>query len=291
METQLRFDMLYFGDDSCCSSCGNVRQQDVFLFGGYYVAAAELKKLEKRIGEIKTKYGSNERLPLKWNFRDLKPVYVAAGQDVLFQTLLAQSDAIRLEFLQLLTEFNATVLIAGIRGHSLNDLKTRRDYHSWALTMILQRLGFDCGREDSTDTMKIQVMLDWPGADIQKAHFEVGHKAYHDGESCDGQKYKAGPLRAKGFFPALTYSSTEHNPFLQLADMTVGACTDFCKWSFSGKPVPPRLKDMFPIVFQQVRQVHNYDRFTTGFAIAPLAFFQHMRKQYTEFWKQVQPQP
>jgi hypothetical protein len=145
----------------------------VFLFGGYYVAASELKKLEKRVGEIKTKYGSNERLPLKWNFRDLKPVYVAAGQDALFQTLLAQSDTIRLEFLQLLTEFNATVLIAAIRGHSLNDLKTRREYHSWALTMILQRLGFDCGREDSTDTMKIQVMLDWPGADIQKAHFEV----------------------------------------------------------------------------------------------------------------------
>jgi hypothetical protein len=175
------------------------------------------------------------------NFRDLYPIYAAVGQDALYKNLLAQSDTIRLEFLQLLKEFDATVLIAAIRGHSLNDLKTRRAYHSWALTMMLQRLGFDCGREDSTDTMKIQVILDWPGADIQKAHFEVGHKAYHDGEGCDGQKYKAGRLRAKGFFPSLTYSSTEHNPFLQLADMTVGACTDFCKWSFSGKPVPPRL--------------------------------------------------
>jgi len=283
--------MLYFGDDSSCSSCGNVRQQDVFLFGGYYVARDALKKLERRIGEIKAKYGSNERLPLKWNFRDLYPMYAAAGQDALYKNLLAQSDTIRLEFLQLLKEFNATVLIAAIRGHSLNDLKTRRAYHSWALTMILQRLGFDCGREDSTDTMKIQVILDWPGADIQKAHFEVGHKAYHDGESCEGQKYKAGRLRAKGFFPSLTYSSTEHNPFLQLADMTVGACTDFCKWSFSGKPVPPRLKDMFPTVLQQIRQVYNYDRFTTGFAIAPVAFFHHMRKQYTEFWKQAPQNP
>ncbi len=44
--------MLYFGDDSCCSSCGNVRQQD--------------------------------------------------GQDALYKNLLAQSDTIRLEFLQLL---------------------------------------------------------------------------------------------------------------------------------------------------------------------------------------------
>jgi len=281
--------MLYFGDDSSCSSCGIARQQDVFLLGGYYVARDVLKKLERRIGEIKTKYGSNERLPLKWNFRDLKPIYDAAKQDALYKTLLAQSDTIRLELLQLLTEFNATVLLAAVRGHSLNDLKTRREYHSWGLTMILQRLAFDCGREDSTDNLKVQVMLDWPGADIQKAHFDVCHKAYHYGESHDGQRYKAGTLRAKGFFPALSYSSTEHNPFLQLADMTVGACTDFCKWSFTTNPVPPRLKSMFPAVFRQVRQIYNYDRFTTGFAIAPLAFFQHMRKQYTNFWTQTKP--
>ncbi len=280
--------MIYFGDDSSCSSSGNVRQQDVFLFGGYYAARDALKKLERRIAEVKGKYGSNERLPLKWNFRDLQPIYAAAGKDPLYKNLLAQSDTIRLEFLQLLAEFNATVLIAAVRGHSLNDLKTRREYHSWALTMILQRLAFDCGREDSTDNLKIQVMLDWPGADIQKAHFEVCHKGYHDGESCEGQKYKSGPLRAKGFFPALSYSSTEHNPFLQLADMTVGTCTDFCKWSFSGKAVPPRLKQMFPAVFRQVRNVYNYDRFTTGFAIAPAAFFHHVRQQYTEFGKQTQ---
>jgi hypothetical protein len=56
--------MFYFGDDSSCSSCGNVRQQDVFLFGGYYVTRDALKKLERRIGEVKAKYGSNERLPL-----------------------------------------------------------------------------------------------------------------------------------------------------------------------------------------------------------------------------------
>jgi hypothetical protein len=70
--------------------------------------------------------------------------------------------------------------------------------------------------------------------------------------------------------------------------MTVGACTDFCKWSFTAKSVPPRLKDMFPVVLRQFRNVYNYDRFTTGFVIAPIAFFHHMRKQYTEFWKQTE---
>ena len=48
-----------------------MRQQDVFLFGGYYVTRDALKKLERRVGEIKAKYGSNERLPLKWNVRDV----------------------------------------------------------------------------------------------------------------------------------------------------------------------------------------------------------------------------
>jgi len=276
--------MFYFGDDSSCSSCGS-KLQDVFLFGGYRIAASELKRLERRIGEIKTKHGSNERLPLKWNFRDLRPIYTAAGQDVFFVTLLAKSDAIRLEFLQLLTEFHATVLIAAIRGHSLNDLKTRRQYHSWALTMVLQRLAFDCGRGDSTDSLNIQLMLDWPGADIQKAHFDVFHKAYYDGKSHDEQPYTAGPLRAKGFFPALSYSSTEHNPFLQLADMTVGVCTDFCKWTFSGKPVPSRLKTTFPIVFQQLRVVYGYSPFATGFVIDPIDFFKCISRKYGEFCK------
>jgi hypothetical protein len=78
---------------------------------------------------------------LKWNFLDLRQHYVAAGEDALFKSLLVQSDAIRLEFLRLLTEFNATVLIAAIQGHSLNDLKTRREYLCLAKIQIVTETG------------------------------------------------------------------------------------------------------------------------------------------------------
>jgi hypothetical protein len=277
--------MFYFGDDSSCSS-GGTKLQDVFLFGGFYVDRKLSKSLEKRIAEIKVKFGSTADLPLKWNFKDLYPTYYAAGKAALLKALLAKSDEIRLEMVRLLDEFHATVLIAGIRGHSLQDLKTRREYHAWALTMILQRLGFVCGREDSSDVLRIQVTLDWPGGDIQKSHFAVFHKAYHDGLSHDGMQFKSGPLRAKGFSPALEYSSTEHNPLLQLADMMLGVCADFVKWSFTGRGVA-RLREMFPIVFRRLRSATPYyDEFTTGFVIAPHEFRRHIRQKYVDFQKQ-----
>jgi hypothetical protein len=274
--------MFYFGDDSSCSSCGT-KQQDVFLFGGYYIEPPRLKALEKRIQEIKLKHGGCARLPLKWNFLDLRAIYAAAGQLAMFTSLLAKSDLIRLELLQLLEEFKAIVLIAAIRGHSRNDLKKRREYHAWALAMIIQRLAFDCGREDSTNTLRLQLVLDWPGADIQKAHFDVFHMGYHDGKTSDGIVFKAGPLKVKGFFPALTYSSIEHNPFLQLADLMLGVCADFVKWSFTGRPVPARLRTMFPVVFRCVRSAYYYSQFTTGFVIAPHDFRTHISQKYVEF--------
>jgi hypothetical protein len=72
----------------------------------------------------------------------------------------------------------------------------------------------------------------------------------------------------------------EHNPFLQLADVMLGVCADFVKWSFTGKPVAARLRKMFPIVFGRLRSVYYYDEFTTGFVIASCgpapSWFSHM---------------
>jgi hypothetical protein len=275
----------FFGDDSSLKSAPALAQDDVFLLGGYHVQGDRLKTLESEIARVKSSYSCPPEFPVKWNFRDLEPFYQKLGQVQLYQTLLPKMDTVRADLLNLLQQFNAVVVVAVIKGYSPRNLQKRREYHGWALADILQRLAMDCGTCPAAAYVNAIIQLDWPGSEVKKAHFDVFHSGYYKGTD-----YKAGALRGKGFFPDLTFGSTEHNPFLQLADITLGACADFIKWCCTGRKFQ-RVRAFYPLVSKQLRSVFSYDEFQTGLVISPQDFLQQLIRRRADFLEQCYPTP
>lgn len=96
--------------------------------------------------------------------------------------------------------------------------------------------------------------------------------------------YRCGPLSARSFFPALSFSSTEHNPFLQLADLVLGSCGDFIKWACDGRK-GQRVIRHFPIVHKRLRSATYHSEFRTGFVAHPWDFRRLLERKYEELHK------
>lgn len=278
----------YFGDDSSLASDHSLRHDDVFLLGGFYIQAGRLQTLERRVREIKEAHGGRVDLPVKWNFADLRVLYDRAGATNVYRRIALELGDLRREVLGLLVEFQATVLLAAVKGYTSKNLQSRRKYHGWALANILQRLGFDCGRAVVQDHVNFIVHLDWPGDEIKKSHFDIFHAGYYAGSQPSGERYQCGPLNEKGFIPCLSYGSMDHDPMLQLADMTVGVSADFIKWSYSGRNFQ-RIKDTFPLVHRRLRTAYGLGEFQTGFVASPYPFRRHLEAKYNDFWTATRP--
>jgi hypothetical protein len=74
----------------------------------------------------------------------------------------------------------------------------------------------------------------------------------------------------------------DHDPLLQLADMTVGVCADFVKWTYSGRNFQ-WIKDIFPLVHRRLRTAFGFSEFQTGFVASPYPFRRHLEAKYNDF--------
>lgn len=280
--------LLFFGDDNTCSSGDPKRERDdIFLFGGYYFHEDAVRRFEIAIGEVKARYGLAENLPVKWNLKDDRIVkfYAERKADRTLAAALERADGLRVDLLNLLATFDARVIVCAIVEYDRKDERKNVDYHRWALTDLLQRLGLTVHRKATRAEFNAIVTLDMPGTDANRAYFDLFELAYHNGVSPDGYKYVSGPLRDRGFFPSVQCTSTLHNPFLQIADIILGSTADFVEWCFTGKDFE-RVAVFFPLVDKRFR-LEWPDLFKTGFVVDPDEYREFVRKKYSEFSQRI----
>lgn len=257
---------VFFGDESTHRATALPHPfQQVFVLAGFAVQHDELTRLMEGIEAAKEQYGLKLRHPVKYNMRDdgLRAYYRSRRESALLKRIIPASDGLRGDLLSLLAVHSAKTFICAMGSWGT---ATHKTYYAWAATNLFQRLGYLGSPVKKTP--ELVICLDWPTHDVGKAYFDIYHDPWHDGVGHDGSDFFCGKLRSRSCFPDLAVGSTLHSPFLQLADLVVGATADFITWCLTER-YWQRVEKFFPLV---ARQLHSHPSFRvsqTGFITAP----------------------
>lgn len=238
-----------FVDDTEFPASGN--KPDVFVFGGYFLAADRLGDFLVAISKRKSRHGLSPEDPVKWNLKDtsLERVYQERGREDLLKQAIQASDEIRADLARLAREFDVIVMACALER--LYEHVDRRDCYRWALENFLQRMGLMLkGRAEAEEVAppSLVLVMDWPQRKSDKGLFDIYAAGYHHGKAEDsGQLYFSGPLRELSTFDSLVFGSTLHSTPLQLADIIVGIIRDFLRWCYKGTN-EQRVRKFFPLI-------------------------------------------
>ena len=238
-QNNLQKDMIiFFLDDNYIE----VQDQIALCYGGYFCNSNSLIALKNVINKTKKKLGLEEWMPVKWNFsRQLENFYKKYGRVNNFndkwKTIKQRSKAIRKTILQEVVQQEGIIRIL------FSTFSSPKRYNNdilrnWMLENLFQRIGLNM-RSSSLNI--IMCDFEHEKSQTKKILEDVYFNAYYSAEG-----YYSGPLRERGAFPALSYSSTYHNPYLQIADIIVGSMGQLVKdWLCNQTP-----KDFVGEVFQ-----------------------------------------
>jgi hypothetical protein len=208
---------------------------DILLFGGVAVPPEDEPKLRAAIEAVKAKFGDS-RLPVKWNFKDLKQYYEKQNQLELYQQYLKTSKEWRWEIFEAAKEFKFTIIVACVESYSVKreEIKDRKlALSQYVFSNGLMRLGLhalEC------KPARVQVILDWPDKGESKPYDLEYVSAYSKGTTFDGSvEFHCGPLEKLGFLDSATFANMHHNTLLQFADLTVGATREFIECAYGKK--------------------------------------------------------
>lgn len=227
--------MRWYADNSELNGIREAEIPDILLFGGIAVSPESEPKLRGAIEAVKEKYG-DPRAPVKWNFKDLKPLYEKLGQSALFEKLMATSKEWRQEIFKAASEIDFTIIIACVESYSVKreGIKDMRlALSQYVFSNGLMRVGLHA-KECSPD--RVQVILDWPDKGDSKPYDVEYAAAYSKGKTSDGSvTFYTGPLSKLGFLDSPTFANMHHNTLLQFADMTVGATRELIECAYGKK--------------------------------------------------------
>jgi len=256
----------FFADDIQANSNKSPVGCDIFYYGGFLVKENEVKILENKIKEVKNRFNIPSYLPLKWNLKDSRLVkfYKKHGKQDILQKIIPSSYEIRKYLLRNISESNIKIIISGFRSLKLFNKSNRVQCLTWAFTNILQRVPF----EQSGDSPFVKFILDWEGNN-RDVFLSTYHRPYHEKIGCNGETFYP-PCIEKicNGLPFISFSSTLYNPFLQLADIIVGACSAFLEYAYKDKD-PKLAKEIFPLVAPKIRGFSDGDIFSWGFLVRP----------------------
>lgn len=227
--------MRWYADNSELNGIRNAEIPDILLFGGIAVSPESEPKLRSAIEAVKEKYG-HPRAPVKWNFKDLKPIYEKQGLGALHKQLMATSKEWRREIFQAASEIDFDIIIACVESYSVKreDIKDMRlALSQYVFSNGLMRLGLHA---KECNPARVQVILDWPDKGDSSPYDIEYASAYSKGMTCDGSvSFHAGPLSKLGFLDSPTFANMHHSTLLQFADMTVGATREFIECAYGKK--------------------------------------------------------
>jgi hypothetical protein len=82
--------MKWYADNSDLTGIKDAEIPDIVLFGGIAVPTAAEQSLKASIEKVKAGYGS-ARSPVKWNMKDLQPIYENQKRGELYEKMLKSS--------------------------------------------------------------------------------------------------------------------------------------------------------------------------------------------------------
>lgn len=220
----------------------NLQDERIRCYGGFYHTIPP-EELGKIIIETKTKkLGLEEWMPVKWNFEGLRKYYQkhwlipSYNFDARFNEIKKRSWEIRKYLLlECAKGLKIRISIFSERQYQKED-----EVCKWLIKNLFQRIGLDmdprainlivCDYEDSKSMI---------GNILTNTYFE----AYHKGEG-----YFSGPLKRRGAFPDIAFSSTYRNHFLQISDIIVGCIGAIVK-TWKNQQIPQKhAKEIFKIM-------------------------------------------
>lgn len=227
--------MRWYADNSELNGIRGSKIPDILLFGGVAVSSSEEKIIRNTIENIKIKYG-HKRAPIKWNFKDLKPLYIKQKMEPLYNDLLNSSKDWRLEIAHAVKELDFKILISVIENHSI-DTKTitgnKSDLSRHAFSNGLMRFALHVQEEKPE---RAQIILDWPDKGDSKPFDSEYAAAYNYGKTHDRSvSYHSGPLESLHFADSSSYVNMHHSTLLQLADLTLGATREVIECAIGKK--------------------------------------------------------
>lgn len=231
--------MYFFGDDYEASI--NKPQHEIFCYGGYLVYKEEIKDLEQFYYKIKSNYHISNYLPLKWNLKDtnLKNFYKDENKDaLLYEVIHEKNGDIRKDVLNGLKKFQIKIVFSGFR--ELRAETKKSDFLKWSFTNILQRISFD-----KNENHNIDIILDRDKENCD-LFCKTYHHPYYFREGINEEEFLCKNICNN--LPFISYSVTIYNPFLQIADMIVGACGSFLDYALKNRNRQKAKKYFKPII-------------------------------------------
>ncbi|MFV1922835.1 MAG: DUF3800 domain-containing protein [Methylotenera sp.] len=215
--------MRWYADNSELNGIRGATIPDILLFGGIAINVDQAAPLREAIELVKAKYG-HQRAPVKWNFKDLKNLYQKQGIENLYHHLLKESKTWRAEIAEIANEFDFTIILAVVEGHSIAK-KTlagvKPNLCRYAFNNGLMRFALHV---QEVKPNSAQVILDWPDGGNSKP-FDLEYRtAYNEGKTGERNvTYHSGPLTNLGFEDCASYVNMHHSTLLQFADLVLGA--------------------------------------------------------------------
>lgn len=216
--------MRWYADNSEMTGAREGTIPDILLFGGIVVPTEVEEPLRCAIEEYKMDKFGNSRVPVKWNFKDLKELYEDKGVAHLHRSMLADSKTWRKDLLELALKFDFHIVISCLESHSMERLiiKARKsDLAQYVFSNGLMRVALHAR---TVKPASATVMLDWPDKADAKPYDDEYSAAYRSGKSaCGAVIYKAGPLKDLRFADCVYYANMTCCTLLQVSDLVLGA--------------------------------------------------------------------
>jgi len=248
--------MYFFGDNYEASK--EKPEHEIFCYGGYLLKKNELKDIEKYYYKIKKEYNIPRDLPIKWNLKDvnLKKIYMERGQEKLLGEIIKNSNDIREKILSFLSDFSVELIFCSFR--ELREKTKKIDFIEWSFTNILQRIFYK--------NKRINIVLDRDEYinNLSKTYFSP----YYLKKGINGEDFYENCIKnICNSLPFISFSVTVYNPFLQIADIIIGACGNFLKNTIKNIE-NKQVKKCFLSIIPKIRGYPN-KIFEYGFLIHP----------------------
>ena len=220
------------------------QKPSAYCLGGY-MFEGNILELHSIVTAAKQSVGLEVWMPIKWNFdrrmEDFYRMYLRSNNfHQAWQNIKKRSHFIRKNFLLHILQHTELKLFFSVTLFKSEDEKNQS--LEWTITNLFQRIGLNV----SSELINI-VMCDFMHPkDIRKKLLESAwFNAFYK-----GQGYFSGSLEQLGVFPAISYSSTLINPFLQIADLIVGGLTDLIKTWLRNEAPKELMRELFPSLYQ-----------------------------------------
>jgi hypothetical protein len=241
----------YYVDHTELKINQEISRNDTVVMGGLLINHENEKKLISIIREIKSRYFSPE-LPLKYNMKDLKPIFTNQNLVNEFNQFKNESFAWRKELFERSLEIDYQIIISVVKHYQPDKKESKVDKYqilAFAFNNVLMRISSEVKERESE---LVEVIVDWPEGNISRPfNHEYAH-AYWKGVTPHGVSYFSGTLKSLGFFDTVLFASTPNSAMLQFADLLIGSMRDFLSCSLTDREYAVG-KELTEIILNKVR--------------------------------------